>query len=146
MTSKDVEHILRKDEGLSLEFKKAGNSLPKNLFETVCAFLNREGGTILLGVSDSKKVLGLNKNIADRLCKEVTNLSNNPQKLDPPFLLHPKCVDLENKTLVSIFIPASSQVHKTAGKVFDRSSDGDFVLTSDEQISRMYMRKSSYYS
>ena len=37
-------------EGLTLEYKEAAFSLPKNLFETVCAFLNRDGGLIVLGV------------------------------------------------------------------------------------------------
>jgi predicted HTH transcriptional regulator len=37
---------------LNLEFREASGGLPQNLFETVCAFLNREGGTVLLGVTD----------------------------------------------------------------------------------------------
>lgn len=38
-----IQDILRRGEGLSIEFKQAKTELPKNLFETVCAFLNREG-------------------------------------------------------------------------------------------------------
>lgn len=32
-------------EGLNREFKEAGDKLPKNLFETICAILNTDGGT-----------------------------------------------------------------------------------------------------
>ncbi len=39
-------------EGLTLEFKRASNRLPSNFFDTVCAFLNMDGGLIVLGVED----------------------------------------------------------------------------------------------
>jgi len=34
-------------------------ALPKNLFETVCAFLNLDGGLIVLGVADDGTVTWL---------------------------------------------------------------------------------------
>ncbi len=49
-----IQDILRRREGLTVEFKQAKSELPKSLFETVCAFLNREGGIILLGVLSRK--------------------------------------------------------------------------------------------
>lgn len=46
-----IKKILKRKEGVRLEFKLASTaSLPKNLFESICAMLNREGGDILLGV------------------------------------------------------------------------------------------------
>lgn len=50
-----LERILRlliQKENIRLEFKEAASALPGNLFETVCAMLNRDGGDILLGVRD----------------------------------------------------------------------------------------------
>ena len=146
MTKSEIQHIINKGEGLTIEFKTAKNKLPNNLFETVCAFLNRDGGTILLGVSDNREVVGIDEKLVEPLCKNFTNLSNNGQKLNPAFLLQPKIVDFDGKKLIYVFIPASSQVHKTNGKIYDRSSDGDFIVSANEQISRMYIRKSSYYS
>ncbi len=35
--------IINDGENVYTEFKEANNKLPKNLFETVCAFLNRNG-------------------------------------------------------------------------------------------------------
>jgi len=48
----DKAHILKiieKGEGISVEFKKCSNKLNKDVFETVCAFLNRHGGHLYLG-------------------------------------------------------------------------------------------------
>lgn len=48
-----VTRLLKQAENIRLEFKEARVALPTNLFETICAMLNREGGDILLGVNDS---------------------------------------------------------------------------------------------
>ena len=45
--------LIRKGEGINLEFKACRNQLNRDVYETVCAFLNRHGGTILLGVLHS---------------------------------------------------------------------------------------------
>ncbi|MBC8184268.1 hypothetical protein H8E88_24500 [candidate division KSB1 bacterium] len=41
MTAKEIINILKKGEGYTSEFKESRNALPANIFETVCAFLNR---------------------------------------------------------------------------------------------------------
>ncbi len=52
-----LEDLIKEGEGLRLEFKEAKAKLPKSFYETVCAFLNREGGKILLGVSGNTRYL-----------------------------------------------------------------------------------------
>lgn len=88
-----IQDILKRREGLTIEFKKAIFDLPENLFDTVCAFLNREGGTILLGMEDNGKISGIDEDRVEQLCKDFANLSNNPNKLDPVFLLQPSVVE-----------------------------------------------------
>ena len=82
-----IQDIISKGEGLRVEFKKAKNKLPSNLFETICAFLNKSGGEIILGVDDNKNIEGVDENVIEQLTKEIANLSNNPQKLFPSFLV-----------------------------------------------------------
>jgi ATP-dependent DNA helicase RecG len=142
----NIQKILSQGEGLTVEFKRAKNELPSSLFETVCAFLNRSGGTILLGISDDKTIEGIDPECAGTLCKNIVNLSNNPQKLFPSFLLTATTIEFRGKTLIHVFVPISSQVHRTNGKIFDRSEDGDFELKTDEQIKQLYNRKSILYT
>jgi ATP-dependent DNA helicase RecG len=92
MTEQEIQNIIDKGEGLIVEFKSTFNDLPKKLLETVCAFLNRNGGTILLGIGDRKDVVGVDSSQAEALCKDLASLSNNPNKIDPVFLLHPTVV------------------------------------------------------
>ena len=82
-----IKEFLEEGEGLNLEFKKATNKLPDNLFETVCAFLNTDGGFILLGVDDDGTVLGVNPNSVEQMKANFASLSNNPEKINTPYLV-----------------------------------------------------------
>ena len=146
MDEKELRKIIRQGEGLTIEFKRAKSALPENLFESVVAFLNRNGGHVILGVTDDKKIEGVDPNCVEKLCKQIANLSNNPEKLDPQNLIDPQVVDYKGKKLIYFFVPASSQVHKTGKKIFDRSVDGDFLVKTQNAISAMYLRKSNSYT
>jgi predicted HTH transcriptional regulator len=87
MTEQALEEILAKGEGINVEFKEAKENLPKTLFESICAFLNTEGGKILLGVGDDGTVSGVDPDRIQKQKIDLANLTNNPQKLDPVFML-----------------------------------------------------------
>lgn len=65
---------IEEGENIRTEFKECGNTLPKNLFETICAFLNRFGGDIFLGVADNGKIIGVDKGSISRLKKDKCSL------------------------------------------------------------------------
>src|SRR3972149_258731 len=136
-----VKTLLKKREKIRIEFKEARSAVPQNLFETVCAFLNREGGSILLGIDNNGKVTGVDPSAIDQMCADISSSSNNQNKLSPPFLLFPSEVEIKGKKIIHIQVPASSQVHKSNGIVFDRSSDGDFRVTTPEGTAEIYNRK-----
>jgi ATP-dependent DNA helicase RecG len=146
MSIESVNRLLNKTEDIRLEFKEAKNSLPANLFESICAMLNRDGGDILLGVNDSATIIGIEEEHLEKLITNIVNLSNNPQKIDPPFILFPKKYKIQHKNILHIQIPASSQVHKTTNEVFDRSNDGDFKVTNPAQIADLYNRKRNHFT
>ena len=141
-----LEHILSMGEGIRVEYKEAKRSLPTSLFETICAMLNRDGGDILLGVDDQGNVLGIDPLSIEKMKSDMVNLSNNPQKLDPPFILFPVEHVRNGKKNLHISVPASSQVHKTNGVVFDRSNDGDFRVTQPHRIAEISNRKRTTYT
>ncbi len=45
-----LKTIIKNGEGLTTEFKESKSKLNKDIYETVCAFLNRDGGDIVLGI------------------------------------------------------------------------------------------------
>ncbi|HEX3934473.1 MAG TPA: RNA-binding domain-containing protein [Puia sp.] len=146
MNPERVQRLLKQKENIRLEFKEAKTTLPGNLFETICAMLNRDGGDILLGVDDDGMVTGIDETAVNTMVTNLVNLSNNPQKLDPPFILFPQTYTIEGNRLIHIQVPASSQVHKTAQTVFDRSQDGDFRVNQPHRIAEIANRKRNHYT
>ena len=146
VTPDQLEKLLTRRESATVERKESARQLPRSLFESVCAFLNQDGGTILLGVADDGTVVGVEADAVERLTVEIVNLSNNPQKLNPPFILSPLSVDNQGKHVLVLQVPVSSQIHRCNGIVYDRGHEGDFRVTDPVRIAAMVNRKQNYYT
>lgn len=147
MTSEKLKEILQKGESIDTEFKASHFELNKDAFETICAFLNRRGGHLLLGVMNDGKVEGILEECVQDIVRNIVTNANNRQKLSPPFYLSTQVIDYEGKKVIYVYVPESSQVHSTNGKIFDRNEDGDFDITRQtEQLTQLYLRKQTTYS
>jgi ATP-dependent DNA helicase RecG len=147
MTPEKLNDILQKKEGIEVEFKTSQFELNKDAFESVCAFLNRRGGHLLLGVKNDGTVEGVMENCVQNIINNIVTNANNPRKLIPPFYLSTQVIDYEGKKVIYVYVPESSQVHSTNGKIFDRNEDGDFDITRQtEQVTQLYLRKQATYS
>jgi ATP-dependent DNA helicase RecG len=138
--------LLKQKESSKLEFKEARRKVPSSLFETVCSFLNRDGGDIFLGVHDSGEIIGIDDSVIDKMITEITINSNNPQVLDPPFILFPEKIDMEGRWIIYIQVPEASSVFRCKGIVYDRGADGDFKLKEPERIAALANKKKGFYS
>ena len=142
-----LKALIDKGEGLDIEFKTCLNQLSRDVYETVCAFLNRHGGTILLGVQDSGAVQGIEPDAVEQIRKDFVTAVNNPQKLTPPTYLSIDEVELDVRRVLRIFVPESSQVHRCNGRIYDRNEDGDLDITNHTaQVAQLYQRKQATYS
>ena len=52
MTSEQLEPYLMAGENTCIEFKQCGGNPSWDIFESFCAFLNRDGGDLFLGITD----------------------------------------------------------------------------------------------
>ena len=117
MDKNNLKKIIEQGEGISVEFKKSKNKLNKNVFESVCAFLNRNGGHLFLGVDDKGTISGVEKNAVDDIVNSFVTTANNPQKLYPPFYMSPEVVEFGGKTVVHIFIPESFGICRSKNRM-----------------------------
>lgn len=60
MTPEKLKDIITRKEGIEIEFKKSQDNLARSVYESICAFLNRKGGHIVLGVDDNRNIVGVN--------------------------------------------------------------------------------------
>jgi len=143
--TKKIKELIARGEGIDIEFKESKTELNKDVFETVCAFLNRNGGNLFLGINNAGKITGIEN--PEKTLNEFISLANNPQRLSPTFYFSPEIIEIGGKKIIYIYVPVSSQVHNTKGKIFDRNSDGDFDITNNSDlVSEMYLRKQTGYS
>lgn len=142
-----MKKIIRQGEGTKVEFKTSSFQLSKDVFETICAFLNRSGGHLLLGVTNNGVIEGVFEDSVRGIIDPLITSCNNIQKLNPTFYLSPEIVEVDGKKVIYTYVPESSQVHSTVGKIFDRNADGDFDITNNHNlVTQLYIRKQTTFS
>jgi ATP-dependent DNA helicase RecG len=136
-----IKSIIAQGEGLNIEFKKSRDSLSRSAFETVCAFLNRKGGHILLGVKDDGTIEGVSGESLPAQLKTLANDMNNSQIITPATHIETEVVEIDGKKIICIYVPESSQVHSCKGIYYDRQGEVDIKLTTYMQKTNLYIRK-----
>jgi ATP-dependent DNA helicase RecG len=69
----DLKNILEKEESSTLEFKE---KMSRGAYETISAFANSSGGTLICGISDKGEVIGLK--LSEKSLRTITDkIANN---------------------------------------------------------------------
>ena len=145
MTQGRIKELLRKGEGLTIEFKLCSGKVEHDVFESICAFLNRFGGDVLLGVKNDGTVVGV-KGDAVALRNNIMNVANDERAFDPVAYIAPEIIEYEGKTLISIRVPASGEIHSYKGVVYDRNGDADVRVRSTAAKGMMLLRKQGIFT
>jgi len=69
LLKKYIQTIISNRESLTVEFKESKTGLNKDVYETVCAFSNRAGGDIFLGINDNGEIIGVDKESIESIKK-----------------------------------------------------------------------------
>lgn len=146
MDSKAIKEILDIGETIAVEFKRCGNGIESDVYETVCSFLNRFGGDIFLGVLDDGTVLGVPENAAADMVRNFISCVSNPALFTPTVYLSPKVLKYEGKTIIHIHVLPSAEVHSYKKIIYDRIDDADVKVTATSQIAQMYIRKQEIFT
>ena len=146
MTSQKALEKIALGENLTCEFKRCGGNIENDVLETVCAFLNRWGGDIFLGVEDDGTILGVPANAAKDLIRNFNNCLNNDKLFNPTAVCAIEEIKIEDKVILHAYIGASSQVHAFKGKIYDRVDDSDFVVKGTDPIAQLYIRKQNIFT
>lgn len=78
MTTSQLQHIIQQGESITVEFKTSKEKLNKDAFDSICAFLNRRGGYLILGVNDQKEINGVDENAVQGILDSLAVNANNP--------------------------------------------------------------------
>lgn len=142
MSTDDIKTILAIGENTEIEFKQSQMKLARSVYESICAFLNRRGGHIVLGADNNGKIFGVSDESLQEQLDTLAKDMNNPQLFKPTYYLDFKTLKLDGLNLIHCYVPESTQAHTYKGEYYDRNRDGDFILRSTEQIANLFIRKS----
>lgn len=127
-----VTALIQQGESHNLEFKKSTTQL-KPAFETICAFLNGDGGTVLIGVSDNGQIVG--QDVTDNTRQEIAREIN---KIEPTAQIEIFYVLIKDSKYV-IVLEVDSGIHAPYtydGRAFERnqSTTGRMTQHGYEQL------------
>lgn len=140
---------LQNQEQLDLEFKDCRGGLSNDIWETISAFANSQGGWLLIGVDRKGVPVRLSFDQTDKLKKELFDLSRNKQKInretftDGETELYHYNVDHVDKVILIVRINAVSRTSKPVyingnpySGTFVRRHEGDYRC-NEEEVKRM---------
>lgn len=78
-----INSILTIGETVAVEFKRCGNGIESDVYETVCSFLNRFGGDIFMGVLNDGTVLRIPEKAAPDMVKNFISVVSNKVLFSP---------------------------------------------------------------
>ena len=129
-------------EGVEVEFKAANDNLPKSIWETISAFANTAGGTLFLGVSETKRTFnvdGVQK--AEKLESDFWNTFRNKNKISP-FSIGTDAFEIidagNGKKIIRITIPQADYseipvyLNGDIRQTYIRRGEGDFLVNEEE--------------
>lgn len=164
--SDELLSLIRHGEDIHTEYKEAIKGFPKNVYDTVSSFSNREGGDIFLGVEDYSVVTGIAEKDIPHYIQQFVTAVNNEDKINPPLYLTPIHYVFESDGffigtdkngkkhqeeagtyhILYIHVPVSPNVIRNSGKIYDRNGDADIDITSHfDLVYQCYARKQTTY-
>ena len=147
MDLKEFQNILNIGETVAVEFKRCGNGIESDVYESVCSFLNRFGGDIFMGVLDDGTVVGVPPKAAPDMIKNFITVISNPALFSPTIYLAPEVIeDEQGHKVIHVHVPPSAEVHSYKKIVYDRVDDADVKVTATSQIAAMYIRKQNIFT
>ena len=146
MTPERIRQLLLLGENIAIEFKRCGNGIDADTYESVCSMLNRFGGDILLGVENDGTVVGLPPNAVPDMARNFISCISNPAFLSPTIYLIPDILEYEGKTIIHVHVPMDGEIHSYKGVIYDRVADADVKLKSSDQIAELSIRKRNIFT
>lgn len=96
MTIEEIKNIIAKDENRVLELKKTTGELIKGM-QSLCAFLNTDGGWLFFGITPKLEVFG--QNVTDNTQREI---AHEMTKIEPAISLPIEIIEIPERPGCSI--------------------------------------------
>jgi len=142
MTLAEIERLIAKGESETLELKRSTGQI-KRVAETLCAFLNGKGGTVIVGVTPDEKIVG--QQVSDKTQQDIAAVL---RRFEPPAPIEITYVPLPNSERKLIVFEAkfdqSAYPFSFDGRAYQRLGSTTSIMPQERYqqllISRMHDR------
>lgn len=117
--------IIKQGEGERVEFKTSGS----NLSHDICAFLNSNGGLILVGVDDKANIIGAK-------LSDQQKISDSLEGIEPLPEVKINKTKISDKWLLIVEVEKSDKLHSVGGRIYARIGANNRPLSSQEIIEK----------
>ena len=147
MFSRDyIHYLIERGNDEQTQLINTDRKLPDVFYNTLCAFLNTNGGELLMAYSFDKGVIGLTDNELKILENSITTGIGDAHKIHPKPRLVIKPISYDNEKLLYVKIPNSYSVHTIDEQlVFERRGPKNVSIDSLSDQIRIQERKRFYY-
>lgn len=141
MNEKELKERTEKGEDIHTEFKE---SLPDNesLARSIVCFANADGGQLIIGVSNSGRILGI-RNL-DEAMRIVDDVAFN--RCEPPVSILQETVRIDDKVVLVIGVPKGEQrPYRTKSGFYYIRSGNRCRQASWDEVRRLYQISESVF-
>ena len=142
MEYQEIEALIALKESKNLEFKESTGQLDRSM-ETLCAFLNGDGGIVLYGVKDNGNVVG--QEVSDSTKRAIAEAIN---RIEPFVSLEINYVRIPNSDKFVIIVNAEKQRFMRPfaykGRAYLRTESTTTVMPQ-EQYNHLLMQRGGKY-
>lgn len=141
-----VDDLLSSKEGKKLEFKlEIVKDRESEFLETICAFSNSLGGSVLLGVDNDGNVRGLNERQLEAYRQKIIDLVR--AWIEPKVSCELSIITYKKKAILAVEVPKGLSTpynYKDHG-IYIRVADRDRLATVDEVVALTKRTGNLYY-
>jgi predicted HTH transcriptional regulator len=141
---RSAEELIKRGESKSLEFKSTlrrslkeerrdDKGVTHAVLKTIAAFLNTEGGDLLLGVADDGSIIGIERDQLesdDKFMRHLAQVVRNGMGDRAGTCIDPKTQIVQGKTVCVVSCQRSPEPVFLKWKGFETSPEGDFFVRS----------------
>lgn len=131
-----IDNLLQQHEGVRLEFKAVANK--EAIAKTITAFINTQGGDLVIGIDNDKKVVGVEN--AEKIRESFQNLLINWIKPNAP--ISSQVIRYKKKDVILISVwEGAKKPYQFKGKIFTRENDATKLSSREVLTSLIKERK-----
>lgn len=137
-----VKELISEKENGRVEFKETTGQLERGM-ETLCAFLNGKGGTVMFGVTDKGKIIG--QDVSDKTKREIAEAINRLEPITAVQISYVPIPDSEKKVIV--FHVDESDLDRPfcyKGRAYRRTESVTSVMPQDVYNQLLMQRGGNY--